>query len=168
MRVDQNNGRMPRRLIVLRHAKSDWPAGVPDRRRPLGPRGRREAPLAGRWLNEHVQPIDLVVCSTAERASQTWALVAEELDPAPELRMEARVYDASETRLLDVIRELPESAATVLFVGHNPGLEDLISVLTGRYCVMKTSSIAVMSSDAEWAAADQGWATLEAAETPRM
>jgi phosphohistidine phosphatase len=161
-------GVMPRCLVVLRHAKSDWPEGVADHRRPLGPRGRREAPLAGRWLNEHVQPIDLVVCSTAERAAQTWALVAEELDPVPELRMEARLYDASEARLLDVIRELPESASTVLFVGHNPGLEDLISVLTGRYCVMKTSSIAVMSSEAGWAAADLGWATLDAAETPRM
>jgi phosphohistidine phosphatase len=159
---------MPRRLIVLRHAKSDWPAGIADHRRPLGPRGKREAPLAGRWLNEHAEPIDLVVCSTAQRARETWELVARELDPVPEVRLEDRVYDASERRLLQVIRELPDSASTVLFVGHNPGLEDLISVLTGRHYTMKTSSIAVMSSDTEWAAADLGWATLEAAETPRL
>ena len=158
---------MPRRLIVLRHAKSDWPTGVPDHRRPLGPRGKREAPLAGQWLQQHAQPIDLVVCSTAQRARETWDLVAGELDPVPEVRSEPRVYDASEARLLDVIRELPDTASTVLFVGHNPGLEDLISVLTGRYYTMKTSSIAVMSSEADWAAADLGWATLEAAETPR-
>jgi phosphohistidine phosphatase len=159
---------MPRRLIVLRHAKSDWPTGVPDHRRPLGPRGKREAPLAGQWLQQHTQPIDLVVCSTAQRARETWELVAAELEPAPEVRLEPRVYDASEARLLDVIRELPESASTVLFVGHNPGLEDLISVLTGRYYTMKTSSIAVMTSVADWSGADLGWATLEAAETPRL
>jgi phosphohistidine phosphatase len=158
---------MPRRLIVLRHAKSDWPTGVPDHRRPLGPRGKREAPLAGRWLDERAQPIDLVVCSTAQRARETWELVAGELDPVPEMRAEPRVYDASESRLLEVIRELPDTAGTVLFIGHNPGLEDLISVLTGRYATMKTSSIAVMSSEGQWSAADLGWATLEAVETPR-
>jgi phosphohistidine phosphatase len=159
---------MPRRLIVLRHAKSGWPTGVPDHRRPLGPRGKREAPLAGQWLQQHAQPIDLVVCSTAQRARETWDLVAAELEPAPEVRLEDRVYDASEARLLDVIRELPQAASTVLFVGHNPGLEDLISVLTGRYYTMKTSSIAVMTSEADWSAADLGWATLETAETPRL
>ena len=158
---------MRRRLIVLRHAKSAWPDGVADHDRPLAGRGRREAPLAGRWLHEHGGPIDLVVCSTAARARQTWKKAAGELGTAPPVRVDERLYAASVRGLVTVVRESPDAARTVLFVGHNPGLEDLVWELTGAGCEMRTSSIAVLSGPGDWSEVAPGWATLDAAETPR-
>ena len=67
-----------RRLVLLRHAKSDWPDDVPDHERPLARRGRRDAPAAGRWLRKSGYVPDLVLCSTARRARETWQLAEEE------------------------------------------------------------------------------------------
>lgn len=61
-----------RTLAVVRHAKSDWTHDLPDDERPLNPRGRRDAPVLGDWLAEHLTGgVDLVVCSTATRARET-------------------------------------------------------------------------------------------------
>ena len=76
--------RETRHLIVLRHAKSAWPQEVADQDRPLGPRGLRDAPAAGRWLREHGFTPDRIVCSPTRRTRQTWELVAHELG-APEI-----------------------------------------------------------------------------------
>jgi len=112
-----------RQLMILRHAKSAWPDGVPDRKRPLAKRGRRDAPAAGRWLRHHVVRLDAVVCSPAERARQTWALAAAELDQPPAAKFDDRIYRAPPAVLLTVVRELPTSAETALLVGHNPGVQ---------------------------------------------
>jgi phosphohistidine phosphatase len=161
---------MRRRLIVLRHAKSDWSSGVGDHDRPLAGRGRREAVLAGRWLREHGVDVDLVLCSSAKRARQTWKRVAGQLairGAGPDLRVEDRLYAASDRQLLRVVRALPDSARAVLLVGHNPGLEDLVAELTGVWRPLKTSSIAVLSSRSGWATAGVRWARLDASATPR-
>ncbi|MBA3905403.1 MAG: histidine phosphatase family protein [Pseudonocardiales bacterium] len=158
---------MRRRLIVLRHAKSDRSSGVADHDRPLAARGRREAELAGRWLCENVADIDLVVCSSATRAQQTWKLVAKQLEKVPPLRVEERVYAASERELMAVVKKLPDSANAVLLVGHNPGLEELVAELGGVGFAMKTSSIAVLSSRSAWAEVKARWAQLDASATPR-
>ncbi|MFD7907670.1 SixA phosphatase family protein [Kitasatospora sp. NPDC059722] len=121
----------PRTLIVLRHAKSAWPAGVPDEKRPLGPRGRRDAPEAGRWLRDRGLLPDAVVCSPARRARETWDLAAAELPGAPSATVDPRVYTADADDLVEVLREQPRDATTVLLVGHNPALEDLILDLAG-------------------------------------
>lgn len=158
---------MRRRLVVLRHAKSAWPDGVADHERPLAGRGRREAPLAGRWLAEHVDRIDLVVCSSAVRARQTWERAGAELGRAPETRVDERVYAASARTLLAVVRALPDAARTVLVIGHNPGLEDLVENLCGVPGELKTSAIAVLSGRGDWAGVTPNWARLDAAATPR-
>jgi len=158
---------MQRRLIVLRHAKSAWPDGVADHDRPLADRGRREAVLAGRWLAEHVGEIDVVVCSSAKRARRTWKLVAGQLDDAPEVRIDERLYAASQRQLVAVVRELPPRAGTTLLLGHNPGLEDVVAHLSGVGCTLKTSSIAVLTSRSGWSAAAFRWARLGATVTPR-
>ncbi|HWM56629.1 MAG TPA: histidine phosphatase family protein [Pseudonocardia sp.] len=158
---------MQRRLIVLRHAKSAWPDGVADHDRPLADRGRREAVLAGRWLAEHVGEIDVVVCSSAKRARRTWKLVAGQLDDAPEVRIDERLYAASQRQLVAVVRELPPRAGTALLLGHNPGLEDVVAHLSGVGCTLKTSSIAVLTSRSGWSAAAFRWARLGATVTPR-
>jgi phosphohistidine phosphatase len=117
-----------RRLILLRHAKSDWP-DVPDRDRPLAKRGRRDAPRIGRWLREHGYQPDVVVVSAATRTRQTWDLVAPELGGSPAVHFEPRAYAASALTLLYLAQELPERHRTALLIAHNPGLSDLATSL---------------------------------------
>jgi phosphohistidine phosphatase len=120
-----------RRLVVLRHAKSAWPDGVPDHERPLAARGRRDAPAAGRALADADCLPDLALCSTAVRARQTWELAAAEWGTPPPVRHDARLYAADVPELLDAVREAPAEAETLLLVGHNPGLEELVLTLAG-------------------------------------
>ena len=81
--------------------------------------------------------------------------------------MDERLYGASDQELIQVVRELPDSLRAVLLVGHNPGLEELVGVLTGVSYPMKTSSIAVLSSRTGWAKAGVRWAQLDDSVTPR-
>ncbi|MFF4274600.1 SixA phosphatase family protein [Streptomyces sp. NPDC001536] len=120
-----------RRLVVLRHAKSAWPEGVPDHQRPLAPRGRRDAPAAGRALVEDDVLPDLALCSTAVRARQTWDLASAQWGTPPPVRHDARLYGADVAELLDVVHEVPAEVETLLLVGHNPGLEELVLALAG-------------------------------------
>jgi phosphohistidine phosphatase len=117
-----------RQLILLRHAKSDWP-DVPDRDRPLAKRGRRDAPRIGRWLHEHGYQPEVVVCSAARRTRQTWDLMAPELGGSPAVHFEPRAYAASALTLLYLAQELPSRYRTALLIAHNPGLSELASNL---------------------------------------
>ena len=130
-------------LVLLRHGKSDWSGGEPDHLRPLARRGQRQVPEAGRWLADNVGVIDLAIVSPAERTRETWRLAAAELDVPPPVREDGRVYAASARSLVGVLREVPEEMATVVLVGHNPGIEDLVASLTGRSVPMPTSALAV-------------------------
>ncbi len=156
-----------RTLLLLRHAKSDWSTDRPDERRPLSKRGRRDAPAAGQWLRENAPALDLVVCSTAVRARQTWALAGAELDPAPNVRRDERLYAATATGLLIVVRGLPAAASTVLLVAHNPGMADLVELLTGEPRELKTSAVAVLTWPGEWSDAAPRCATGVAFAKPR-
>src|SRR5260370_25052587 len=113
-----------RRLILLRHAKSAWP-DVPDHERPLAGRGRRAAPAAGRWLRESGYVPDLVICSTALRARETWQLAEEELGVHPRTTFEQRAYGASATELLELARQTPSGIRTLMIVAHEPSMSDL-------------------------------------------
>lgn len=161
-----------RTLILLRHAKSAWPEGVADLQRPLAPRGRRDAPAVGRWLRQHAPAIDLVLCSPALRARQTWELVAAELvaaelDHEPGVQYDDRLHAGSAATLLTVTREAAAQVATVLLVGHNPSLEYLLELLTGTAHRLRTSAIAVLTTPAGWAEAEPGAWSLDALATPR-
>ena len=90
-----------------------------------------------------------------------------QVDFAPKVRIEDRLYAGAERTLLDVVREIPDSAHTVLLIGHNPAMEDLIVELSGVASRMKTSSIAVLSTSSGWPDAGARWARLEATVTPR-
>jgi phosphohistidine phosphatase len=153
-------------LIVLRHAKSDWSGHESDVHRPLAKRGRKQAPEAGRWLAANAGRIDLAVVSPATRARSTWDLAAAELDEPPVAREEERVYAASPRELLDVVRGIEERHATVVLVGHNPGVEDLVEQLTGEWVSMVTSALAVVDLPAPWADASPGAGTLRASGRP--
>lgn len=135
-------------LAVLRHAKSDWSLEVSDRDRPLNKRGRRQAPLAGRWLVEHGPRIELAVVSPARRARETWERVAAELPGPPTEQVREEVYAADADDLLDVVRGL-SGVTTAILVGHNPAVEDLVHRLTGEPVEMTTATLAVLELT-EW------------------
>jgi phosphohistidine phosphatase len=145
-------GETNRTLVLMRHAKSDWPSGLDDEQRPLALRGCREAPEAARWLAGKLPGgVDLVVCSTALRARQTWELMSTELAPEPVVRFDEKVYAASKRTLRSIVGELPDDVRVVILLGHNPGIEDLVGELTGQRRAFRTSSIAILGWDGPWA-----------------
>ncbi|MER5935593.1 histidine phosphatase family protein [Streptomyces sp. NPDC002054] len=165
------NERGTARLVLLRHAKSAWPDNVPDHDRPLAPRGRRDAPVAGRLLRELGCVPDLVICSTARRARETWDLAAEELAAPVPVRYDQRTYGADPDELTAVLREVDDRVGVALLVGHNPGIEDLAASLTGEAEgdalarmaeKFPTSAFAVLSLTSGWAALAPGTARLTA------
>jgi phosphohistidine phosphatase len=164
-----------RRLVLLRHAKSDWP-DVADHDRPLAKRGREDAPRVGRWLGESGFVPDAVVCSTAQRARETWELAAAGLVAAmpgasPAVRYEPRVYEATVLGLLMLVREFPPDWHTVLVVGHNPGMADLTAGLSASPpdppSSFPTAAAAVLELSGDWADAAPGDARLLEFRTPR-
>ncbi|WP_460390876.1 SixA phosphatase family protein [Actinophytocola sediminis] len=162
--MEQKAGRT---LVVLRHAKSDWDTGEVDHERPLNARGRRDAAALGEWLRDHVPAIELVVCSTATRARQTWRLAAPALDPAPSVRYEQRVYAAEPSTLRSVVDEIPDDVTTAVLVGHNPGLTELVSSVSRRPVELRTSAVAVLNWGGTWADVWAGSAELITQATPR-
>jgi len=163
-----------RQLILLRHAKSDWP-DVPDRERPLAKRGRRDAPRIGRWLHEHGYQPGVVVCSSARRTRQTWDLVAPELGGSPAVHFEPRAYAASAQTLLYLAQELPSRYRSALLIGHNPGLSDLASHLAappesddGPYPLISfpTAAVAVFAFSGDWPSLTPGHTRLMDHVTP--
>lgn len=164
-----------RRLVIVRHAKSAWPE-VDDHSRPLAPRGRRDAPAAGRWLREARVVPDRVVCSTALRTRQTWDLVGPELDAEPAVVYDERLYDAGVDEVLAVVRGTPDDVRTLLVVGHNPAVQDVTLTLAGDAVgdardqvrvAFPTSAIAVLSCPGRWSALTPGSALLTAIAVPR-
>lgn len=122
---------MTRRLILLRHAKSDWPDGIADHERPLGKRGLNDAPRIGSYIESHGLIPDFAVVSTARRTRETWDLVEPEFSRSVPTRFDRRVYEAKPGALLYIVRETEPSVGALMLVGHNPGFEDLARFLIG-------------------------------------
>ena len=162
-----------RRLIVLRHAKSAWPEGVPYHDRPLAPRGRRDAPAAGRWLRKSGLVPDRVLCSTAERARETWRLAEEKRGAHPQTVFEDRVYGATSAELLDLACHTPPGVRTLLIVGHDPAMHELTldlaeaqpsgqdsDALDRARIKFPTAAIAVLEFTGTWSKLGPGQARL--------
>lgn len=156
------------RLLLVRHAKSDYPLGVDDHDRPLNARGERDAPEIGRWLSASLDSSSSlqVVVSSAARAQATWAL-AQDTFTSGAMETDPRIYEASPAMLREVIRERAEHR-DILLVGHNPGLAMLIAELGAPSATRSealdkfpTSAIAVLESPLPWAAALDGIGTFE-------
>lgn len=114
-----------RRLLLLRHAKSDWPDGCEDAMRPLSERGRRDAPEMGKAIARTGIVPGLALVSTAMRTRQTWELVAPQLGGKVAMREESGLYGASGQALLDFARDTADDVETLLVCAHNPGIEQL-------------------------------------------
>lgn len=121
-----------RRLMLLRHAKSDRPAGLGDHERPLARRGHDDSAVIGRYMAASGLVPDLALVSTARRAQQTWELARPAFARVIAQRDDRRVYEASGGTLLEVIGDIEPDVGTLLLVGHNPGFHDLALRLAGR------------------------------------
>ncbi len=149
---------MSYQLAILRHAKSDWNAGLPDFERPLNNRGQQDAPKIGVWLkNEQWQP-DSIIASPAQRARETILAVTQAAAiPAAKIAWNESLYLASMNGLLNTVKALPADTHHAMLVGHNPGMEDLVEYLssgtlpltdTGK--LFTTANLALFEFDRPW------------------
>ncbi len=162
-----------RTLVLMRHAKSDYPDGVPDHERPLAPRGEREAALAGEWLRTNVPPIDAVLCSSAIRTRQTLAYTGVQA----RIAFLDELYGAAPGTMIGAINEIPDTNHTLLVVGHEPTVSHVTLGLAGpgsdsgaaEHVALKfpTSGIAVLTVPGSWADLSPEGAKLNTFHIPR-
>ena len=158
-----------KKLLLLRHAKAEkLDSGMSDFDRPLNNRGKKAASLVGSLIAKKKIEPDLVISSPAERARQTAALAIKAAGIKVELRFDERIYEASSAQLLNVVKQIDESANDAMLVGHNPGFEDLQSDLTGHVRHMPTAALACLSLNVEkWSDAQERCAELKWMITPK-
>jgi phosphohistidine phosphatase len=146
-----------KRLLILRHAKSSWAdSSISDWQRPLNERGLRDAPRAGEWLRQRSLLPDVIITSDAIRARTTDA-VATAVGYSRQISIEPSLYHARPHDVLAVLRGVDRNAHTVLVVGHNPGLEELVQELTGEHHDLPTAALVHISL------AIEGWSGIESA-----
>jgi len=141
-------------LYLLRHAKSSWDdAAQPDFERPLSNRGRKACGLIGEFIREKEIDFDLVLVSTAVRTRETIELIKERAKFRGEVRYDERIYEATVAQLQEIISQLDNERASVLLVGHNPGIEELLALLTGEQQRVTTANFAKIKIKApKWSA----------------
>lgn len=170
---------MPKRLILLRHAKSAWDnSTTADIDRPLSSRGRKAAPMIGAHLGRRGLIPDLVLCSTAQRTMETLDLVSAGWPIKPIVKKLKSLYLAMPREMMTKVQSSGGTANTVMLVGHNPGIEDLASWLSGdgdpalRASLSRkfpTGAIAVIEFNVdEWRDADAETGQLVEFTTPKQ
>ncbi len=139
-----------RTLLLLRHAKSSWAApNTLDHDRPLNPRGEEAATRVGQHLKEKDLVPDLVLCSTAMRARSTFKLAGLACNFSGSVSFLPELYLAEPEAYLDALARLSREAEKVLMIGHNPGLESLLSTLTGHEERMPTAALASLAASVD-------------------
>jgi phosphohistidine phosphatase len=133
-------------LLVLRHAKSSWKNLVlADIDRPLNKRGKRDAPRIGALLHDEDLIPELIISSPALRARKTAEAVAVNSWYEGEIEIQADFYPGDPDSFIEAFYSIPDQIERVLIVAHNPGLEELLFVLTGESVRMPTSALAQVS-----------------------
>lgn len=169
---------MARALLLLRHAKSSWDDPVlADFDRPLAKRGSEAAPCMAMEMAKRGWLPDFALVSPALRTRQTWELVAPELPRDIAASFDETIYEAPAKRILAAVRRTPREVGTLLVVGHNPGLEELASLLAAPGNAPEaleamrrkfpTAALARLSCPGEWADLGPGGAALTDFLTPR-
>ena len=159
-------------LLVLRHAKSSWRTSDVDIRRPLAERGQQDARTAGAILAGY--RLDVVLCSSATRARQTWDEAVAGGASCDDVRYSEAIYHAWADELVGELRDLPEDLPTALLIGHQPTLSDLVlglakpSELTVKVAErFPTSALCVLTYRGAWRTLGEGKAALKRYEIPR-
>ncbi len=132
-----------KQLFLLRHAKSSWDdPNLSDFDRPLNERGQKTAPKMGKVIAEKKVKPEIILCSPAKRTIETLELVIESSKLRSDIAYEKRIYDASTRTLLEVLRAQDPEITSILMIGHNPGLSDLLTELTGESEHFPTAALA--------------------------
>jgi len=164
-------------LYLLRHAKSSWSdPTLPDQERPLAPRGRRDAKRVAKHLVRLGIEPDLVLCSSVRRTRETLELVRPAFGATTSVVLEAELYAATADELLERLHAVPDEVASVLLVGHNPGLQELALLLTSAGAELSqleaklpTAALATLAvAKATWRELSQGDAVLAALVAPKQ
>lgn len=144
-------------LILARHAKSDWPAGVPDIKRPLKKRGENDAAFLGKLLASQSFYPDMIISSPAQRAFSTAEIVARTLGFTAGIQVEEDVYYQGASHLIQSIQKFPSTWNTAMVFGHNPTMEMAVQTLLGQEAefIMPTGSMACIEI------ASDSWKHLE-------
>jgi phosphohistidine phosphatase len=166
-----------RTLILLRHLKSSWDdPGLPDHDRPLAPRGRRAGKRIRRDMQDTGIAPQLVLCSSAVRAVDTWQAIRAGVPQGRRVVIEDGLYAASAATLLERLKGVPDETETVLLIAHNPGIGDLAVGLAGTgdahalermRAKYPTGGLATLMFDGSWAELGSADARLAEFVVPR-
>ena len=165
---------MPKRLSILRHAKSDWEeAGLKDFDRPLNDRGRAAANSMRKAIEKRGWLFDVILSSPSARTRET----LNRLGLADRAQWRDEIYLATRGMLFSLIRALPDEAGSALIVGHNPGLQEIVLDIARpdsrglRRQVgdkFPTAALAVLDLDIdEWSGVAAGCGTIAELLLPR-
>jgi len=171
-------------LMLLRHAKSDWPKSggskLDDHDRPLSSRGRKDASRMGKYMRSEKCEPALVLCSTAARTRETWDLVALELKSKAKVRFEKALYLAAWPALLSIVQSTAATTPSLMLIGHNPGMEQLAIALALQPKTpseraraenlskkFPTCALAVLEFEGDWRAVKPGSGRLAAFVKPK-
>jgi phosphohistidine phosphatase len=160
----------PRHLVLMRHAKSSWDdRNLDDHDRPLTARGRRAAGRVGDYLRHNGILPDVVLCSSATRTVQTLELL--DLGAHPEVVVSDDLYGCGPGEMLARVRQTADPVASVLLIGHNPGIHELAVSLIGdpeAIPSFPTAGLADLRAPIRtWSDLHPGVATLHAFITPK-
>lgn len=162
--------RRAKTLYLFRHAKSSWDdPGLSDFDRPLNKRGEKAAPLMGKVMRARDVCPSVVICSPAKRTRQTakMALKKAGLDEA-EIVFENGLYLATTGGLIEIIQKTDDLLSTAMLIGHNPGLSDLVYLLTGVEEAFPTAALACLRLNiAHWKDIKTGCGRIEWIVRPR-
>ncbi|MCA9262486.1 MAG: histidine phosphatase family protein [Planctomycetales bacterium] len=140
-----------RRLIIMRHAKSDWSTdATSDHQRPLNKRGRRDAPRIAQELAARGWVPDYVVSSDSSRTRETFERMAPFFDDELQADFLYALYHAGLSELSDVLFTVDDSYESILALGHNPGWQEAVSWLSGQFGIpMSTANAALLEIEAD-------------------
>lgn len=147
-----------RHLYLLRHVKSDWDdPSLPDRERPLAPRGKRAAAALALHIEKAGIAPAVVLCSPARRTMDTLRLISGALGAEVEIHVEDELYGAGSGDLLRRLRRLPAATPSAMLIGHNPAIQELaltlarsvddLNRLKGKY---PTGALAALAVPGKW------------------
>ena len=135
-------------LLIMRHGKSSWKdETLSDHDRPLAKRGRLDVPKMGAFIQDQDIVPEIILSSTAKRARETAELFAEATRFDGSIYFHRSIYHGDTSDYFDLLQTLDSGHRIAMIVGHNPGLEELISNLVDSDEWMPTSSIARIDLD---------------------
>ncbi len=144
-----------KKILIMRHAKSDWNNIFPDFDRPLNKRGKKAAIFMGKEIKKRVLTPDIIISSPAKRAKQTSESIADKCNYNKKIIFEDNFYFGYMKDIVDTLIKLSDNYNSVMIFGHNPTMESLVEFLSDKYVVMPTAAISVLNFDAK------SWKTLK-------